>query len=79
MPQRGVPIWQAAEYAGMSEETFRKTYAHHHPDYLKEARDSHEVTNFVTLRECVKENECGEEGVRRTPIPLRFPTSEREP
>lgn len=40
MMQRGVPIWQAAEYAGMSEETFRKTYAHHHPDYLKEARDA---------------------------------------
>ena len=40
MMQKGVPIWQAAEWAGMSEETFRKTYAHHHPDYLKEARDA---------------------------------------
>ena len=38
MMHRGVPIWQAAEWAGMSEETFRDIYAHHHPDYLKEAR-----------------------------------------
>lgn len=40
MMQRGVPIWQAAQWAGMSEETFRNTYAHHHPDYLKEAREA---------------------------------------
>lgn len=40
MMQRSVPIWQAAGYAGMSEETFRNTYAHHHPDYLKEAREA---------------------------------------
>ncbi|MBY0509210.1 MAG: site-specific integrase [Rhodospirillaceae bacterium] len=40
MMQKGVPIWQAAEWAGMSEEMFRKTYAHHHPDYLKEAKEA---------------------------------------
>lgn len=38
--QRGVPIWTAAGYAGMSEETLRATYGHHHPDHLSEARDA---------------------------------------
>ena len=31
--QRGVPIWQAAGYLGMSAEMIERTYGHHHPDY----------------------------------------------
>ena len=32
--QRGVPIWEAAGFLGMSPEVLEKTYGHHHPDYL---------------------------------------------
>lgn len=32
--QRGVPIWQAAGFLGMSEKTLRDTYGHHHPDHM---------------------------------------------
>ena len=28
--QRGVPIWQAAGYLGMSAEMVERTYGHHH-------------------------------------------------
>lgn len=38
--QRGVPIWQAAGFLGMSAEVLEKTYGHHHPDYLKDAADA---------------------------------------
>lgn len=31
---RGVPIWQAAGYLGMSAEILERTYGHHHPDYM---------------------------------------------
>jgi integrase len=30
--QRGVPIWQAAGYLGMSAQILEQTYGHHHPD-----------------------------------------------
>jgi hypothetical protein len=32
--QRGVPIWQAAGYLGMSAQMIERTYGHHHPDYM---------------------------------------------
>jgi hypothetical protein len=32
--QRGVPIWEAAGFLGMSPEVLQDTYGHHHPDYL---------------------------------------------
>jgi integrase len=32
--QRGVPIWQAAGYLGMSTDVLERTYGHHHPDYM---------------------------------------------
>jgi integrase len=32
--QRGVPIWEAAGFLGMSPEVLQQTYGHHHPDYL---------------------------------------------
>jgi hypothetical protein len=35
--QRGVPIWQAAGYLGMSAEMIERTYGHHHPDYMRVA------------------------------------------
>ena len=35
--QRGVPIWQAAGYLGMSAEMIERTYGHHHPDYMRAA------------------------------------------
>ena len=35
--QRGVPIWQAAGYLGMSVLTLERNYAHHHPDYMRAA------------------------------------------
>jgi integrase len=38
--QRGVPIWQAAGFLGMSAEVLERTYGHHHPDYLKDAADA---------------------------------------
>jgi integrase len=38
--QRGVNVWDAAGYLGMSPETLRKVYGHHHPDYLKSAAEA---------------------------------------
>jgi integrase len=35
--QRGVPIWQAAGFLGMSTEVLERTYGHHHPDYMRAA------------------------------------------
>jgi integrase len=36
--QRGVPLWQAAGYLGMTEKQLEDGYGHHHPDWLDEAR-----------------------------------------
>jgi integrase len=35
--QRGVPLWEAAGFLGMSPEVLQETYGHHHPDYLRGA------------------------------------------
>ena len=35
--QRGVPVWEAAGFLGMSPEVLQETYGHHHPDYLRGA------------------------------------------
>lgn len=37
--QNGVEMWQAAGYLGMGEETLRKVYGHHHPDYMRGAAE----------------------------------------
>lgn len=37
--QNGVEVWEAAGYLGMSEETLRKVYGHHHPDYMRGAAE----------------------------------------
>ena len=38
--QRGVSIWQAAGYLGMSAETLDRVYGHHSPDHLKGAANA---------------------------------------
>ncbi|RAI35749.1 tyrosine-type recombinase/integrase [Rhodoplanes serenus] len=38
--QRGVPMWDAAGFLGMSRETLERVYGHHHPDYLKSAAEA---------------------------------------
>jgi integrase len=38
--QRGVPIWQAAGYLGMSTDVLERTYGHHHPDYMRGAAEA---------------------------------------
>jgi integrase len=35
--QRGVPMWDAAGFLGMTRETLERIYGHHHPDFLKSA------------------------------------------
>ncbi len=46
--QNGVEIWQAAGYLGMSEETLRKVYGHHHPDYMRGAAEGIRRRNGTT-------------------------------
>jgi integrase len=38
--QRGVPMWEAAGFLGMSRETLERVYGHHSPDYLKNAAEA---------------------------------------
>jgi integrase len=38
--QRSVPIWQAADYLGMSAQMIERTYDHHHPDYMRGAAEA---------------------------------------
>jgi hypothetical protein len=38
--QARVPMWEVAGYVGMSEKMVRERYGHHHPDFLKQARDA---------------------------------------
>ena len=38
--QRGVPVWEAAGYLGMSVETLVRVYGHHSPDHLRGAADA---------------------------------------
>ncbi len=38
--QRGVPMWEAAGFLGMSRETLERVYGHHSPDYLKSAAEA---------------------------------------
>jgi hypothetical protein len=35
--RRGVPIWQAASFLGMSSQPFEPTYGHHNPDDMRGA------------------------------------------
>jgi integrase len=38
--QGGGDIWQSAKFLGMTVEQLERTYGHHHPDHLKNARDT---------------------------------------
>jgi integrase len=38
--QRGVDMWEAAGFLGMSVETLQKTYGHHHSDFQRNAADA---------------------------------------
>jgi integrase len=42
--QRGVPVWEAAGFLGMSAEVLLATYGHHHPDFL------HGAANAITSK-----------------------------
>ena len=42
--QRGVPVWEAAGFLGMSAEVLLGTYGHHHPDFL------HGAANAITTK-----------------------------
>jgi integrase len=42
--QRGVPVWEAAGFLGMSTEVPLSTYGHHHPDFL------HGAANAITSK-----------------------------
>lgn len=45
--QRGVPVWEAAGFLGMSAEVLLGTYGHHHPDFL------HGAANAITSKQRV--------------------------
>ncbi len=38
--QRGVDVWEAAGFLGMTPETLQKTYGHHHPDFQSAAANA---------------------------------------
>jgi len=37
MAQKGVPLWEAAGFLGMTVKTLEKVYAHHSPDFQETA------------------------------------------
>jgi integrase len=37
---KGISLWDVAAYIGMSEKMARERYGHHHPEFLKKARDA---------------------------------------
>ena len=38
--QRAVPLWEAVGFLGMSPETLKNTYGHHHPDFMRTAAEA---------------------------------------
>jgi integrase len=57
---RGVNVWDAAGWVGMSIETFTRKYAHHHPDYMKGALDSFRPKTKIphAIPPATSANEC---------------------
>src|ERR1700744_955796 len=52
--QRGVPVWEAAGFLGMSAEVLLEIYGHHHPDFLQGAATAiGQKTRFVSVVETV--------------------------
>jgi integrase len=40
LAQSGAPLWQSAGFLGMTVQQFEDTYGHHHPDYMRQAREA---------------------------------------
>jgi integrase len=58
--QRGVAIWEAAGFLGMSPEVLQQTYGHHHPDYLHGAAAAIGQKNrYVSVVESVVDSGTG--------------------
>jgi len=55
--QRGVPVWQAAGYLGMTAEMIERTYGHHHPDYIRAAAQA--ITSKQSQNVSLVEPETG--------------------
>jgi integrase len=55
--QRGVPVWEAAGFLGMSAEVLLGTYGHHHPDFLHGAANAITSKHRVSVVESVVELE----------------------
>jgi len=51
--QRGVPVWEAAGFLGMSAEVLLTTYGHHHPDFLHGAANAITSKHRVSVVESV--------------------------
>jgi integrase len=41
--QKGVPVWEAAGYLGMTVETLERVYGHHHPDFQSNAAGRRDI------------------------------------
>jgi superfamily I DNA/RNA helicase len=59
--QRGVPVWEAAGFLGMSAEVLLGTYRHHHPDFLHGAANAIASKHRVSVVESVVELESARE------------------
>jgi integrase len=61
--QRGVPVWEAAGFLGMSAEVLLRTYGHHHPDpdFLHGAANAITSKHRVSVVETVVDLESARE------------------
>jgi Phage integrase family len=74
--QRGAPMWQAAGFLGMSEQTLRDVYGHHHPDFPREAADaigSRPAPKKVALVVSLVEEKAKRVGALETPANIGGP------
>lgn len=51
--QRGVPVWEAAGFLGMSAEVLLSSYGHHHPEFLHGAANAITPKHRVSVVETV--------------------------
>src|SRR6266571_3037315 len=59
--QRGVTVWEAAGFLGISAEVLLNTYGHHHPDFLHVAANAITSKHRVSVVESVVELESARE------------------
>ena len=59
--QRGVPVWEAAGFLGMSAEVLLGTYGHHRPDFLHGAANAITSKHRVSVVETVVDLESARE------------------